>query len=246
MTGVWLTSGATVGLALGSFVATLANRWGDGQTIRGRSACDSCGRELTPVELVPILSYAALRGRCRSCRCTIDPVLPAVEASAAAIGAAAFGLAPGWDGVAGAIFGWTLLALALLDGARFWLPNRITLPLLIGGLAAGTAGIGRSVDERVIGAALGYASLAIIAAAYLRVRNREGLGQGDAKLFAAIGAWLGWEALPVVLVGAAALGLTIVVVKRIRGFAVASDDRLPLGALLAISGFAAWICAAMP
>lgn len=194
---------------------------------------------------MPILSYAAFGGRCRSCQCAIDPSFPAVEATAATIGAIAFSLAPGWEGVAGAIFGWTLLALALLDAARFWLPNRLTLPLLMGGLAVGAVGLGPSLDERVIGAVLGYASLAFVAAAYLLVRHRHGLGQGDAKLFSAIGAWLGWEALPTVLVGAATLGLTAVLVRRLLGYVVAADDSLPLGTLLAVTGFAVWIYAAL-
>ena len=241
MMAIWPTSGAIVGLAVGSFIATLVHRWDHGQSIRGRSGCDNCGRKLAAIELLPIVSYVALRGCCSTCRCAIDPAFPAIEATAAAIGAVAFGLEAGWGGVAGAIFGWTLLALALLDGARFWLPNSLTLPLLIGGLAAGAAGLEPSLDERAVGAALGYASLAIVAAAYLRIRHRHGLGQGDAKLFGALGAWLGWEALPMVLLGAAGLGLTVVLLRRVVGDAVAGDDRLPFGTMLAVAGFAAWI-----
>ena len=245
MTAVWPAVGAIVGLAIGSFVGTLAKRWSGGQSIGGRSACDGCGRKLTPAELVPVLSYLALRGRCRTCRSAIDPSFPTIEATAAAIGAVTFGLSPGWEGFAGAIFGWTLLALALLDLARFWLPNRLTLPLLTGGLVAGAAGLGPSLDERVIGAALGYASLATLAVVYLRVRRRHGLGRGDAKLFAAIGACLGWEALPAVLVGAATLGLTVVLVRVLRGDTVAAEDRLPFGTMLAAAGFSGWVFAAV-
>lgn len=244
MTAVWPAFGAIVGLAFGSFIATLVNRWSGGQTIGGRSACDGCGRKLTPTELVPIFSYFALQGHCRSCGSAIDPAFPETEATAAAIGAVAFCLAPGWEGFVGAIFGWTLLALALLDAAQFWLPNRLTLPLLMGGLVVGAAGLGPSLAERAIGAAAGYTSLAIVAAVYLRVRHRHGLGQGDAKLFAAIGAWLGWEALPAVLAGAAAFGLTVVQVRIRRGYTVAADDRLPFGAMLAVAGFVAWVFAA--
>ena len=245
MTVVGAASGAIVGLAVGSFVATLANRWGYGQSIRGRSACDHCDRKLTPVELVPILSFAALGGRCRSCQSAIDPSFPAIEATAAAIGAIALSLAPGWEGVAGAAFGWTLLALAVLDAAQFWLPNRLTLPLLVGGLVAGAAGLGPSLADCITGAAIGYASLAMVAAVYLRVRHRHGLGQGDAKLFAAIGAWLGWGALPAVLAAAATLGLVVVRVRILRGYTVAADDRLPFGAMLAVAGFVAWVVAAI-
>ena len=113
-------------------------------------------------------------------------------------------LVPGWLGLAGALFGWVLLTLALLDAGHFWLPDKLTLPLLLLGLAI--------VNEppllhRLIGAAAGYAVLALIALAYRAARGREGLGGGDPKLLAAIGAWLGWQALPFVLLAASLAGL---------------------------------------
>ena len=130
-----------------------------------------------------------------------------------------------------AIFGWWLFLLAALDLEHEWLPDRLTWPLLAAGLAAAWGGFGPPLESRLIGAAAGFASLFAIARLYRAVRGREGLGGGDPKLFAAIGAWLGWTQLPFVLVGAGLLGLAALLLKRVRGEAVAATDRLPLGDL---------------
>ena len=236
---------ALAGAAVGSFAATLVQRWGQGRTLGGRSACDGCGRRLGVLALVPVLGFVAVRGRCAACGHRIDRAFPATELAAAGIGALALALQPGWAGAAGAVFGWTLLTLALLDARYFWLPDRLVLPLLAAGLAAGAAGLPPPLADRAIGAAAGCSALWLVAAAYRRVRGRDGLGGGDAKLFAAIGAWLGWAALPGVLLAASLLGLGWIAARLLAGRTVAATDRLPLGTLLAVAAGGTWIWSAL-
>lgn len=235
-------AGALLGLVAGSFLATLIRRWGEGRSVaRGRSACDDCGQALAAVELVPLVSFAALGGRCRRCRAPIDPLHPAVEAGAAAIGLVALLAEPGWGGLAGALFGWGLLALALLDLRHLWLPDALTLPLLLAGLAGGLAGLPPAPLDRAIGAAAGWGGLAAVAFLYRRWRGRTGIGGGDPKLFGAIGAWLGWAVLPQVLLGACLTGLAIVAALALAGRPVGRTTRLPFGALLAPAAWALWL-----
>lgn len=242
---LWVAIGAGLGLIAGSFLATLVLRWPQGRGIAtGRSACDHCARPLGVTELVPLLSFLASRGRCRTCGGAIDRRHPLIEAGMAAIGALALWVAPGMAGLAGALFGWLLLTLAALDAEHHWLPDRLTLPLLILGLAAGWAGVPPSLGERLIGAAGGFGALWLIGAAYRLLRGRVGLGGGDPKLFGAIGAWLGWQMLPFVLLLAAVAGLLAVLAMRLRGEAVTATTRLPFGTLLAVAAFPVWIVVA--
>ncbi len=186
---------------------------------------------------MPVASHVALRGRCARCGATIDRTHPSVELAGAAIGGVALAVAPGWPGAAGAVLGWTLLALALLDLRHFWLPDRLTLPLGVAGLAVGPG----AFDARLIGAAAGYAALWLIAWVYLRMRGRVGLGAGDAKLFGAIGAWLGWRALPEMLLAACAIGIAWALALMWRGAAVGGATRLPFGVMLVAAGWAMWL-----
>lgn len=241
-----IAMGIILGGVVGSFLATLAIRWPAGRTLGGRSSCDDCGKRLGPAELIPLLSYALLRGRCRRCGARIDRRHPAIEILAAIIGAIAFVVHPGMIGIATAIFGWWLLTLAILDVEHQWLPDRLTLPLIAAGLAVSLLEPGPPLADRLIGAGSGFVALAAIASAYRRIRGRQGLGGGDPKLFAAIGAWLGWSPLPLVLLGASLLGLGALLVKRARGGQVAATDRLPLGTLLALAAWPIWLLMAAP
>ena len=241
LAAVRIGMGALIGLVAGSFAATVVLRWPAGRSVaRGRSACDGCGVTLTARQLVPLMSYALQRGRCAGCGAAIDRTHPLVEAAAALIGALALLLHPGWHGVAGALFGWALLTLTMLDLRHFWLPDAITLPLLLLGLALGWV-IEPPLIDRAIGAVAGYAGLALIALGYARLRRRMGLGMGDAKLFGAIGAWLGWQALPPVLLLASVSGIAIVLVLAIGGRAIGATTRVPFGALLAPAAFLLWL-----
>ncbi|MHA6719507.1 prepilin peptidase [Sphingomonas sp. RS6] len=231
-----------VGAVFGSFIATLAIRWPEGRGIaKGRSACDGCGKPLAVHELVPILSYAVQRGRCRACGAAIRPSHVATELAGAAIGVGAALAAPGVEAMAGAIFGWLLLALAALDLVAFWLPDRLNLALAATGLAFGAVGIGAPIAARLIGGAAGFGVLWLVAVGYQRLRGRTGLGGGDPKLFGAIGCWLGWQALPLVLLIACMIGLAVVLAMVVAGRRVQATDRLPLGVMLALAAWAVWL-----
>ena len=245
MTHPWLFAGsvpdavlfAAVGAVIGSFVALVAARWPVGRPIAvARSACDGCGALLGPAELVPLLSFAVQRGRCRRCGAAIGWRAPAVEAAAAAIGAVAALVLPLPAAGVVAALGWTLLLLALLDGEHFWLPSVVTWPLAAAGLLATAALRPAEVGSHIIGAAVGWTALATVAALYKALRRRVGLGGGDAALFAASGAWLGWAALPLVLGSAAVAGLVVAVLWLGRG--VTATTRLPFGVFLAAATWA--------
>jgi len=239
---VWDFIGLVLGLLVGSFVGALAIRWPSGESVLlGRSRCDSCRVVINPRHLVPVFSYILAKGKCSACGAAIPRVHLAAELAGGAIGLLAFALAPDWSGVAGALFGWALLALALLDARFFWLPDALTVPLLLGGIGGGIIGIPPSTADRLIGAGAGFAAIALIGASYRRLRGRVGLGAGDAKLVAAIGAWTGWQGLPAVIAGAGLLGLAVAAGLHARGRDISLSSRLPLGTFLAISAWLAWL-----
>jgi leader peptidase (prepilin peptidase)/N-methyltransferase len=231
-------AGAVLGAIVGSFLATLCLRWEKGeQATRGRSTCDGCKRTLMPMELVPIISFAVQRGQCRSCGARIAPEHAQIEIVAAILGGSALAIAPGWAGGALALFGWALLPLAILDLRQFWLPDRLTLVLAVSGALAGGLLSDTSLGARLIGGVAGFLALEVLRRAYRKLRSREGLGAGDPKLLGAIGLWLGWAALPLVLLTASIAGLTVALVSGAGRL-----SRFPFGAALAS---AAWIVAAV-
>lgn len=239
---LWPVLLGALGLVFGSFIATLAIRWPEARsTLRGRSECDHCGKALSARELVPVMSYVLQRGQCRGCGAPIHPSHVLTELLGLGIGVAAGIAMPGPGGVAGAVFGWLLLTLAALDLAVFWLPNLLTGALAAAGLATGLLGIAPSMDARIIGGIGGYAALAAVAAGYRVIRGRQGLGGGDPKLFGAIGLWLGWQALPLVLLAAALIGLAAVLGLWMGGRKVTATDRMPFGTMLAAAAFTIWI-----
>ncbi|SOB87712.1 leader peptidase (prepilin peptidase) / N-methyltransferase [Sphingomonas guangdongensis] len=225
-----------LGLVLGSFIATVVVRFPGGRSaLVGRSACDGCARPLRGWELVPLLSWVVLRGRCSRCGAGIAALHPAVELAGLVIGGGAGLLAPGVAGVAGACFGWLLLLLGAIDGVAYRLPDPLTLLLALAGLVAGLFDVPPPLADRLIGGVAGYASLWIVAVLYRRMRGRDGLGGGDPKLFAGIGLWLGWRALPSVLLVASIAGLAVALARR-----QSMDDRLPFGTLLALGATLTW------
>ncbi|KQN00685.1 peptidase A24 [Sphingobium sp. Leaf26] len=231
--------GALAGAIAGSFLGTLILRWPDGRSvIRGRSACDGCGRTLGARDLVPLLSAMIQRGHCRRCGARIAPLHGRMEAGCAIIGALAIGGVPDVGGMAWALLGWLLLTLALLDWRHFWLPDALTLPLAFLGFTAGMWATDVGMPDRIIGAAAGYGALLAIALGYKVLRAREGLGMGDAKLLGALGAWFGWQTLPFLLLIASLLGL---VVMLVTGGARQRTARVPLGTFLALAVLPAWI-----
>jgi len=229
----------TVGAVVGSFVNLVALRWPAGEPIAlARSACRGCGATLTPGELIPLVSFAVQGGRCRQCGSGIAWRYPAVELAAAAVGCIAAATVPWPAASVVAALGWALLLLVLLDAEHFWLPSAVTWPLTAAGLLATGWLVPAEVPGHVIGAAVGYVSLTLVAVLYRHLRGRDGLGGGDPKLFAAAGAWLGWTALPTVLGAAAVSGLLTGLLLWGRG--ITGTTRLPFGVFLAP---AIWITA---
>jgi leader peptidase (prepilin peptidase)/N-methyltransferase len=233
----WPILGGCLGLVAGSFLATLVVRWPAGQRLSGRSRCDSCGVSLSARELVPLVSWALAGGRCRHCGAAIPAAHPAMEGAAALVGALALLANPSPLGLAGALFGWILLALLALDLAHLWLPDRLTLPLIGLGLLFGA---GTPMD-RLIGAALGGGLFLLLGLLYRKVRGRDGLGLGDAKLMAALGAWLSPPMIAPLILVSALVGLALAVVRARRAGAQTMAEPVPFGACLALAAFPLWL-----
>jgi len=201
-----------------------------------RSACPSCGRTIRALENVPVLSWLALRGRCAGCGAHISARYPVVEIlGAAAVVGALVRFGPTWQGVAAAFLLLMLLALTCIDFDTQLLPDNLTLPLLWAGLGVNLVGAFVPLTSAVIGAMAGYLSLWLVYWAFKLLRNKEGMGYGDFKLLAALGAWLGWQMLPLIVLLSSAVGAVIgigLIVLKGR------DHRVPLafGPYLAIAG----------
>jgi leader peptidase (prepilin peptidase)/N-methyltransferase len=225
---------------VGSFLGVLVRRIPVGRpVVLARSACETCGHVLAARDLVPLGSYAWRRGRCRYCGAPIGGFHPAIELAALAVAASAVAVdadpARVW---ADCGLGWSLLALGWIDWRHMLLPDALTLPLLLAGLLATVWLDPDQAYAHAAGAALGYLSLRLLGSAYRRLRGREGIGAGDAKLLGAAGAWVGWEALPAVILLSAALGLTAALGLHLRGAKIERTTKLPYGPCLAL---ALWI-----
>jgi leader peptidase (prepilin peptidase)/N-methyltransferase len=214
--------------------------------VRPRSACPACKAQIKARHNVPVLSYLWLRGRCASCGTPIPVRYPLVEAFTAVVSALVvlrFGASP--EGAAALLLAWSLIALAVIDLDHQILPDVITLPLLWLGVIVALFGdeIGgfrvlADLRGSVIGAVGGYISLWLVYHAFRLVTGKEGMGYGDFKLLGALGAWLGWQSLPLVILLSALVGaVTGIALIVIRG----RDRQLPLpfGPFLAAAGFVA-------
>lgn len=235
-----------VGLLLGSFLNVVIYRgpvmWGlvDGPT-RGdlaspSSRCTNCRTPLKAANLIPIVSYLAQRGRCTICQARISSRYPVVEGMGGAIAllsVAVFAWTPA--AVGASIFAFSLVALAFIDAETGYLPDAITLPLASAGIAANAFSLFASLSDALIGAAAGFILFWAIGESYLKVRKREGLGLGDAKLLAAIGAWVGWRPLPIIIFLAALGTLVFIALQRGAG----KDQSIPFGPGLCVAGFCA-------
>ncbi len=227
---------------VGSFLGVLIKRLPAGRPVAlGRSACDHCRRTLGWRDLIPVVSWVSTRGRCRHCRQLIGPFYPAVELAALAVALWALLVLPGWIAWAGAALGWALLTLAWIDQEHFLLPDVITLPLAVAGLAVAWFIDPASILDHVIGAVTGFAFFTAIAWFYRNWRRRDGLGGGDAKLLGALGAWVGWQGLPTVVLYAAVSGLALALILTARGRRVELGHRLPFGPHLCLGGWLVWL-----
>jgi leader peptidase (prepilin peptidase)/N-methyltransferase len=175
-----------------------------------RSTCTHCGHKITAWENIPIISYLFLRGRCSRCHARISPRYPMIEAATAIIsGFVAWHFGYGFVALAALIFVWSLIALAVIDLDTQLLPDDITLPLLWIGLLVNINHGFTDIQSAVIGAIAGYLSLWSIYWCFKLMTGKEGMGYGDFKLLAAIGAWLGWSMLPLVILSSSLVGALV-------------------------------------
>ncbi|GJL97972.1 MAG: type 4 prepilin-like proteins leader peptide-processing enzyme [Hyphobacterium sp.] len=230
------------GAFVGSFITASAKAWPDwSQIVSGRSACAHCGQKLSPWELIPIVSFIILRGRCRNCKTDISGLHPIGEAAALVIAISAVIAFDGWATLLAVLFGWMLLFGALVDIRTFLIPDVVSVGLIPTGLLVTFFNAGQQAAlMHAFAAIIGFASLAIIAVVYRYLRGREGLGMGDAKLLAAGGAWAGLYALPwIVAIGAGAT-LLIVAIGHVLGRQAHADSAVPLGPGLAAGCYLAY------
>jgi leader peptidase (prepilin peptidase)/N-methyltransferase len=207
-----------------------------------RSRCSHCGHEIRWYENVPLLSYAFLRGRCSACGTRIGVRYPLVELVTGLLFAWCVWRMPGqWAALAWCGFSAALLALALIDWDTTLLPDDITLPLLWAGLLASALGwSGVALDSAVRGAAAGYVSLWSVYWLFKLATGKEGMGYGDFKLFAAFGAWFGWQALVPIILMASVIGVVVGLVLKFND-GLREGGYVPFGPFLAGAGFTAMI-----
>lgn len=240
----WTTWWAPALLApfIGSLLGVLITRLPVGEPVfLARSQCPACGRRLTAIDLVPFLSWIALRGRCRTCRAPLGPFYPAIEAAAVLVAL--------WAGVTvppavlwiSCGLGWTLLTLAVIDSQTLLLPDALTLPLLPVGLAAAYALSVLPLTDHLIGAAIGGLVPAGLRLLYGQLRGREGLGLGDVKLLAASGAWVGWQGLVgVLLIGSISALATILAIAACQR-RLDRQRLIPFGPFLCLGLWIVWL-----
>lgn len=204
-----------------------------------RSRCPHCDHPISALENIPLLSWLWLKGRCRQCKTPISARYPLVELLTALLSVTvAATLTPGWGALAALALTWVLVALTFIDLDKMLLPDQLTLPLLWGGLLFNLAGGFVPLADAVIGAMAGYLVLWGLYWAFKLLTGKEGMGHGDFKLLAALGAWLGWQALPIVLllsslVGAI-IGIGLILLRNHH-----QGKPIPFGPYLAIAGWIA-------
>src|SRR5215831_3746895 len=228
-----------LGLIIGSFLNVCIYRLPRGLSpVKPRSGCTKCGHMLAWYENVPIVSYLALRGRCRKCGASISPMYPIIEGITGAMFLAGYLLyGPGLLLVVRLVFGCAMIVLFVIDLQHRILPNVITLPGIVAGvLLSEVAGPGWL--SSLIGIAVGAGSLFAIAEVYYRVRHEEGLGMGDVKMLGMIGAFLGWKLALVTLVlssiAGSIVGVIVLIAKR-----ESLKYALPFGTFLAVAAMVA-------
>jgi len=201
-----------------------------------RSRCPHCGHLITALENVPLLSYAMLRGRCSACRAPISPRYALVEAVSGLLSAwAAWHFGFGWAAFGALLLSWGLLAMSVIDLETQLLPDKLTLPLLWLGLVFNLGQVFTDLRSAVIGAVAGYLVLWSIYHAFRLLTGKEGMGYGDFKLLALLGAWFGWQRLPAVIILSAGVG-AVLGIALIAGKRLKQGQPMPFGPFLAAAG----------
>ncbi|CAN5421581.1 A24 family peptidase [soil metagenome] len=204
-----------------------------------RSACPHCQHQITALENIPVISYLVLRGKCIKCKAPISARYPIVELLTGVLSAfLVWHFGSGLAGLASLVFAYLLIAMTFIDADTQFLPDDLTLPLLWCGLLVNLNGTFVPLNDAVIGAAAGYLFLWSIFWLFKFATGKEGMGYGDFKLLAALGAWLGWKTLPVIVLLSSVVGAVvgvglIILAKRGR------DIPIPFGPYLAAAGLIA-------
>ncbi|WP_062260701.1 prepilin peptidase [Endozoicomonas arenosclerae] len=207
--------------------------------IKPDSTCPSCGHKIKPWENIPVLSYLFLKGRCSSCKTSISARYPTIEVISALLTVSVgiyFGAT--LQTVLLCFMVWALLALTMIDLDTQLLPDSITLPLLWLGLLANSFGLFVPLQDAVFGAAAGYLSLWSVYWLFKLLTGKEGMGYGDFKLLGALGAWMGWQMLPLIILLSSLVGTVVAVVLIILKKQERSNP-IPFGPYLAAAGFIA-------
>ena len=204
-----------------------------------RSACPHCGHQITALENIPVISWLALRGKCRKCKAPISARYPAVELLTGILaGVLVWTFGSGLAGLATLLFLFLLVAMTFIDIDTQLLPDDLTYPLLWAGLLVNLHGTFVPLQDAVVGAAAGYLVLWSVYWLFKLVTGKEGMGYGDFKLLGALGAWLGWQMLPTIIllssVVGAIVGISLIVFAK-RG----RDKPIPFGPYLAAAGLIA-------
>ncbi|MFZ6801828.1 prepilin peptidase [Undibacterium sp. Di24W] len=206
-----------------------------------RSACPSCGHQITALENIPVFSYLIIGGKCTSCKAHISKRYPMIEAITGLLSAfMIWHFGSGLPGLGAMVFVWFLVAMTFIDADTQLLPDDLTLPLLWGGLLLNIFSTFTSLENAVIGAAAGYLSLWSVYWLFKLATGKEGMGFGDFKLLAALGAWLGWSMLPLIILLSSAVGAIIGISMIVLG-KLGKGKPIPFGPYLAIAGVVALV-----
>ncbi len=258
----WVATVACLGLIVGSFLNVVIHRlpimlereWqshcaelNGSQTpatepynlVMPRSRCPQCGHLISAFDNIPVLSYLLLRGRCRACKARISLRYPLIEIISGLLsGWVAWHFGFGWPALGALLLTWSLLALAAIDVDKQLLPDKITLPILWLGLLFNLGHTFTDIRSALMGAVAGYLSLWCVYHAFRLLTRKEGMGYGDFKLFALLGAWLGWQNLPLIILLASATG-ALVGIGLILTRHAQRGIPIPFGPYLAMAGWIA-------
>jgi leader peptidase (prepilin peptidase)/N-methyltransferase len=204
-----------------------------------RSACPHCGHRITALENIPVISYLALGGKCSGCKAPISKRYPMIELVSGLMAALlVWHFGSGWTGLAIVAFGFLLLAMTFIDLDTQFLPDDLTYPLLWLGLLVNLNGAIVPLRDAVIGAVAGYMALWSVNALYKLVRKHDGMGNGDFKLLAGLGAWMGWGMLPSIILLSSVVGAVIGILMIVLGKQT-RETRIPFGPYLTGAGLLA-------
>lgn len=206
-----------------------------------RSQCPNCGHMITAIENIPVISYLFLRGKCSSCKTNISIQYPIIELLTALISVfVAYKVGFGWQTLAALLFTWVLITLSLIDAKTMLLPDNLTIPLMWLGIAVNYQHLFVDLKSSVLGAMIGYMSLWSLFHLFKLITGKEGMGYGDFKILAAIGAWGGWQILPFTVFASSLIGAVVGIgLMLIQG--KKESQPIPFGPWLALAGFIGFI-----